>query len=424
MEGPAPRAARPRVVIAGGGFGGLAVARGLRRTDAGIILLDRTNHHLFQPLLYQVATAILTPGQIAAPLRQVLSRQKNATVLMAEVRGVDVAGRAVIADLPGNPGVRCPFDHLVIATGMRQGYFGHEEFARHAPGLKTMPDATAVRNRLLRAFEAAEAEPDPARRRELLTIVLVGGGPTGVEMAGAIAELARLTMWRDFRRIDPRTARILLVESGPRLLAAFDPALSRKVERRLRRMGVEVLTNAPVEMVDEEGVTAGGQRLRSQTVIWTAGVAATPVARWLGARADPAGRVMVNGDLTAGAHHGIYVIGDVAHFLQDGRPLPGVAQVALQQGAYVARAIAARLNGPVALPVFRYRNRGDMAVVGRNYAVLELGRLKLAGFLAWLLWSTLHILYLALPNLRVSVFVQWVWQYVTRQRGSRLIVEP
>ncbi len=415
---------RPRVIIIGGGFGGLAAARGLRKADVDVLLLDRTNHHLFQPLLYQVATAILTPGQVAAPLRQVLSRQKNATVLMADVRGIDVERSEIIADLPETTGVRFPFDHLVIATGVKHSYFGRDEFAEHAPGLKTMSDATAVRNRVLRAFEAAETEQDSARRRELLTIVLVGGGPTGVEMAGAIAELSRLTMWRDFRRIDPRTARIVLVEAGPRLLASFDESLSRKVEQRLLRMGVEVRTNAPVDVVDEEGVIAGGRRLRSSTVIWTAGVAATPAAEWLGAPADRAGRVIVNGDLTVGAHSNIYVIGDAAHYEQEGRPLPGVAQVALQQGDYVARAIQARLPGPVALPVFRYRDRGNMAVVGRNFAILEIGRLKLAGFWAWVLWSTLHILYLALPNLRWSVFFQWMWLYATRQRGSRLIVEP
>jgi NADH dehydrogenase FAD-containing subunit len=415
----------PHVVIVGGGFGGLEAARALRRAPVSVTLIDRSNHHLFQPLLYQVATAVLTPGQIAAPIRQVLGRQQNAAVLMAEVTGVDTTRQEVAVRAAGQDARRIRYDYLVLATGVQHSYFGRDEFARFAPGLKTLADATSVRNKVLQAFETAEAESDPRRRDELLTFVLVGGGPTGVEMAGAIAELARLTMRRDFRRIDPLRARIILIEAGPRLLSAFDESLSRKAEARLRARGVELRLGQPVEHIDAAGVVAGGERIQSPTVIWTAGVAASPVASWLGAPTDRLGRVRVNGDLTVLNLPNVYVIGDVACYEQDGRPLPGVAQVALQQGRYVGKAIAVRVRrGPVALPVFRYRDKGAMAVVGRNFAILQFGRWRLAGYLAWLLWSGVHILFLALPNLRVSVFLQWVWSYLSKQRGSRLIVTP
>ena len=414
----------PHVVIVGGGFGGLSVARALRRQRLRITLIDRTNHHLFQPLLYQVATAVLTPGQIAAPIRQVLRRNRRATTVMGEVTAVDLDSRRVTVSTADRDDHHIAYDFLVIATGVQHSYFGHNEFARFAPGLKSMADATDVRNKVLQAFETAEVETNPQHRDELLTFVLVGGGPTGVEMAGAIAELARLTMRKDFRRIDPTRARIILIEAGPRVLGAFEEALASKVQERLLSMGVELRLGRPVEEIDAAGVIVGGERIFSRTVIWTAGVEPSPVARWLGAPTDRLGRVRVNADLTVRSHPNVFVIGDVACYEQDGRPLPGVAQVAIQQGRYAANAIAARIDRMAALPPFRYRDKGSLAVVGRNFAVLERGRWKLAGRLAWMVWSAIHILFLALPNLRVSVFLQWVWSYFSRQRGSRLIVVP
>lgn len=415
----------PHAVIVGGGFGGLAVARSLRGAPVRVTLIDRTNHHLFQPLLYQVATAVLTPGQIAAPIRQVLGRQRNAAVIMGEVTGVDTARQEVIVRNPDSDDHHIRYDYLVLATGVQHSYFGRDDFARFAPGLKTMADATDVRNKVLQAFETAEVETSEKHRDELLTFVLVGGGPTGVEMAGAIAELARLTMRRDFRRIDPMRARIVLVEAGPRVLSAFDEELSLKTQQRLRARGVELRLGQPVEHIDAEGVIVGGERIFSRTVIWTAGVAPSPAAEWLGAPADRLGRVRVNGDLSVRNMPNVFVIGDVAYYEQDGRPLPGVAPVAIQQGKYVGNVIATRTRkGPVALPVFRYRDKGAMAVVGRNYAVMQFGGWKLSGYLAWLVWSGVHVLFLALPNLRVSVFLQWIWSYLSKQRGSRLIVTP
>lgn len=414
----------PHIVIVGGGFGGLAAARALRHLNVRITLVDRQNHHLFQPLLYQVATAMLMPGQIAAPIRQVLKKDRHTTVLLGEVTGVDAAAHELTVATSERAPLRLHYDFLVLATGVQHSYFGHDEFEQYAPGLKTMSDATKVRNKVLSAFESAEHETDPEARKALLTFVLVGGGPTGVEMAGAIAELARLSMKSDFRRIDPADTRILLVEAGPRVLSAFDPMLSERVTKRLTSMGVEVRSGHPVEDIGEDGVCIGGERILSRTVIWTAGVTPSPVARWLGCTADRAGRVKVRFDLSVPGSPEIFVIGDVAYYEQDGRPLPGVAQVAMQMGAHVARVMEARLMNDAPPPPFHYVNKGNMAVVGRNYAILERGGLKLSGYVAWLAWSMIHVLFLALPNLRVSVFLQWVWSYFTEQRGSRLIVEP
>lgn len=414
----------PHIVIVGGGFGGLAAARALRHLNVRITLVDRQNHHLFQPLLYQVATAMLMPGQIAAPIRQVLKKDRHTTVLLGEVTGVDAATHELTVATSERAPLRLHYDFLVLATGVQHSYFGHDEFEQYAPGLKTMSDATKVRNKVLSAFESAEHETDPEARKALLTFVLVGGGPTGVEMAGAIAELARLSMKSDFRRIDPADTRILLVEAGPRVLSAFDPMLSERVTKRLTSMGVEVRSGHPVEDIGEDGVCIGGERILSRTVIWTAGVTPSPVARWLGCTADRAGRVKVRFDLSVPGSPEIFVIGDVAYYEQDGRPLPGVAQVAMQMGAHVARVMEARLMNDAPPPPFHYVNKGNMAVVGRNYAILERGGLKLSGYVAWLAWSMIHVLFLALPNLRVSVFLQWVWSYFTEQRGSRLIVEP
>jgi NADH:quinone reductase (non-electrogenic) len=417
----AGRSARPRVVIVGGGFGGISTALALRHAPVDVTLLDRTNHHVFQPLLYQVAIAILSPGEVAAPIRQILASQRNTEVLMAEVCKVDVAARRVELASGFDP---LPYDVLVLATGAVTSYFGHPEFESCAPSLKSVGDATAVRGRILAAFERAELSHDPAERARLLTFVLVGAGPTGVEMAGAIAELRGFTLPHEFRHIDPRTARVILLDAGDRVLAAFDPRLSRRVQRRLERMGIEVRLNARVERVDADGVIVGGERIESRTAVWTAGVLPSPAASWLGAAADRAGRVKVAPDLTLPGHPEVFVIGDTAAFEQDGKPLPGVAQVALQMGRFTARVIAARATGRPAPATFRYHDIGNMAVIGRNYAVLDAPYLKLAGFMAWLIWAVIHIRSLNLFNARLLVLAQWAWTYLTRQHGARLIVRP
>ena len=414
--------ARPSVVIVGGGFGGLAAARALARAPVEVVLVDRTNHHLFQPLLYQVATAGLAPGDIASPIRQVLRAQKNATVLLAEATGVDPGARRVALEIAGRGRVELAYDFLIVATGVAQSYFGHDEFARFAPGLKTLEDATAVRGEILGAFERAEAQENPAARRDLLTIVLVGAGPTGVEMAGAIAELARATLAEDFRRVDPSSARVVLVEAGARILPTFHESLARRAHARLESMGVEIRVAQPVAAVDERGVLVGGERIEAGVVLWTAGVKPSPAAAWLGAATDRAGRVLVEPDLSVPGLPEVFVVGDVAAKLQDGAPLPGVAQVAIQGGRYVGRVVARRPAGRPAPPPFRYRDKGNLAVVGRDFAVLERGGLRLSGWLAWALWATIHITYLALFNNRLLVFTQWVWSYLTWQRGSRLIL--
>jgi NADH dehydrogenase FAD-containing subunit len=413
---------RPRVVIVGGGFGGLAAAKALARAPVEVVLVDRTNHHLFQPLLYQVATAGLAPGDIASPIRQVLRDQKNATVLLAEATGLDPAARRLRIRVPERGEVGLDYDFLVLATGVDRSYFGRDDFAPFAPGLKSLEDATSVRARVLGAFERAEAQENPAARRDLLTVVLVGAGPTGVEMAGAIAELARATLAEDFRRVDPSSARVVLVEAGPRILPTFHESLAAKAHARLERMGVEIRTGRPVERIDERGVEVGGERIEAGVVLWTAGVTPSPAATWLGAETDRAGRVIVGPDLSVPGRPGVFVVGDLAAREQDGRPLPGVAQVAIQGGRHVGRVIAARVAGRREPPPFRYRDKGNLAVVGRNFAVLERGRVRLAGFAAWLVWAFVHITYLAEFNNKLLVFTQWVWSYFTWQRGSRLIL--
>jgi NADH dehydrogenase len=412
----------PRVLIVGGGFGGLAVAKALRKTPARITLIDRNNHHVFQPLLYQVATSVLTPGQIAAPIRSVLRKQLNTTVILGEVVGVDKDKSCVIVNSADRRNVPVPYDYLVLATGAGPSYFGHDEFATHAPGLKTLPDAVAIRNKILEAFEQAEAEEDPSQHRDLLTFVLVGAGPTGVEMAGAIAVLVRTTLRSDFRRIDPTTARILLVDRGSRVLGTFSEHLSGKAKARLEKLGVEVYLGSGVDTVDDDGVVIGGQRIASKTVIWTAGVAPSPAAKWLGAPADRAGRAQVGDDLSVPNLSTVFVIGDTAAREQDGKPLPGVAQVAMQQGRYVGNLIHRRITGKTAPGPFRYFDKGNMAVVGKGFAILQSGRLQMSGFVAWLAWAFIHIRYLAQRNLRASVLLQWMWTYLTGARGSRLIV--
>jgi NADH dehydrogenase len=406
---------RPRVAIIGAGFGGLSAARGLARAPFDVTVVDRHNYHLFQPLLYQVATAGLSPADIASPIRGILRRQKNANVVLAKVSGIDTARRDVIAE-----GSRIPYDHLIVATGAEHAYFGHD-WSSYAPGLKTIDDATYLRRRILLAFERAEAERNADERRRLLNFVVVGGGPTGVEMAGAIAELAKRALASDFRSIDPRCARVILIEAGPRLLAPFDPALSAAARRSLEHLGVEVRLGTGVTDCDCSGVSLGRERLQTRTIVWAAGVKASPAAEWLGAGSDRAGRVKVRADLSVPGYPDIFVIGDAAAVVgSDGKPLPGVAPVAKQQGWYVASLLIARATGKV-LPAFRYRDFGSMATIGRKRAVAELAGFKVSGFPAWLLWSLAHVYFLIGFRNRLAVAMNWCWAYATFQRGTRLI---
>lgn len=407
---------RPRVVIVGAGFGGLQAARALRNVAVQVTVIDRNNHHLFQPLLYQVATAVLSPAEICAPIRSVLSKQKNVEVLMDEVTGVDVQEQRVLTREQS-----IPYDYLILATGARDSYFGHNEWAEFAPGLKSIVQATGIRRRILLAFEQAEKESDPEKRGALLTFVLVGAGPTGVEMAGAIGDLAHKTLVSDFRHIDTRETRIVLVEALPRILTAFPEQLAHKAYEALTRLGVEVRTNSPVEAIDGEGVVIAGERLPARTVIWTAGVSASPAGQWLNAETDRAGRVKVLSGLTVPGHPNIFVIGDTASFTQDGKPLPGVAQVALQQAHFAAECVAERVAGKVHAQSFRYADKGNMATVGRFHGIVVIGKLRLAGLMAWFLWLLLHLWFLIDFRSRIMVLVQWLWHYVTFERGARLI---
>lgn len=413
----------PHVVIVGGGFGGLAAARALRNAPVRVTLIDRSNHHLFQPLLYQVATAMLAPGDIAAPIRRLLRGQRNVTVAMADVTGVSANNRRVLVNYLGRPDTPYEYDYLILATGSSHSYFGHNEFAEFAPGMKSLADAEAVRAKVLKAFETAEIEEDPTKHQDLLTFVLVGGGPTGVEMAGALAELRRFTLRSDFRRINPQQARIILAEAGPRILANFPEELSRKAQARLEAVGVEVHTGQPVKMIDEEGVVIGNERIPCRTVIWTAGVTPSPAGRWLNAPTDKAGRVRVQNDCSVPGRPEVFVIGDTASLDQDGKPLPGVAQVALQQGRYVGGVISNRETGRPAPPPFRYFDKGNMAVIGRGFAILDSGFVKLSGIPAWLAWAFIHLIFLPAAGNRVRVWTQWVWSYLTFQRSSQLIIE-
>ena len=412
---------RPKVVIVGAGFGGLFAAQALAKAPADIVLVDRQNYHLFQPLLYQVATAGLAPSDIAWPIRSIVTRQRNVSVLLDEVTGIDVANREL--ELRGG---RLAFDYLVLATGAQHAYFGHEAWREWAPGLKSIDDATAMRRRLLLAFEEAENSDDPAERERLLRFVIVGGGPTGVELAGAIAELAHHTLARDFRRIDPRSARIVLVEAGPRVLPAFTEAMSAYAQRALERLHVDVRVRSPVVDCDERGVTIGegqgAERLRAATVIWAAGVAASPVGAWLGVDTDRQGRVSVRGDLTIANADNVFVIGDAARVVDAaGAAVPGIAPAAKQQGRYVASVIAARIAKRAAPRPFRYRHAGNLATIGRRAAVVEIGRIRLRGRLAWWLWGIAHIHFLiGLPSPFIVSF-RWLWEYLTYGKGARLI---
>jgi NADH:ubiquinone reductase (H+-translocating) len=408
---------RRRVVIIGGGFGGLQAARALRWADVDVVLVDRRNHHVFQPLLYQVATAGLSPGDIASPIRWILRRQQNVQVLLGEALRVDTAARILHLDI-GTLG----YDALIIATGAAHAYFGHDDWQTHAPGLKTLEDASLIRRHLLLAFEQAERTPVSAERTRHLTFVIVGGGPTGVELAGALAELANFSLARDFRSIDTSCAQVIIVEAGPKILAAFPEDLQEHAERALLRLGVKVRKNTPVTGIDHEGVTvAGGERIEASTVLWAAGVAASPLGRSLGAEVDRVGRVMVRPDLTVPGCDDVYVIGDLAHFEQDGRLLPGVAQVAMQQGEHAVENILRRF-GNQPLREFRYQDLGNLATIGRNAAIADFGgRWRFSGVFAWWLWLFVHVLKLTGFRNRIAVLIQWAWAYLTHQRGIRLI---
>ncbi len=410
------------VVIVGGGFGGLAAAKALRKTRARVFLIDRTNHHLFQPLLYQVATSVLTPEQIGSPLRGILRNQKNTTVILGEVKGLDKESKRIFVDSADRQEVPLAYDYLVLATGASHSYFGHNEFEKYAPGLKSLPDAVAIKNKILGAFEQAEVEEDPSRHQDLLTFVLVGAGPTGVELAAAIAVLVRSSLKSEFRRIDPTSARIVLVDMANRVLGPFSEKLSADAKIRLESLGVEVLLGHGVDQIDDNGVVVAGERIAAKTVIWSAGVTPSPAGKWLGVETDRAGRVRVGKDVSVPGHAEIFVVGDTASFEQDGKPLPGVAQVAMQQGRYVGKLIHRRIVGRSQLPPFRYWDKGNMAVVGKGFAVLQTGKVKLSGLVAWLVWAAIHLQFLAQRNLRAAVFLQWVWTGVTGQRGSRLIL--
>ncbi|HTY41020.1 MAG TPA: NAD(P)/FAD-dependent oxidoreductase [Thermoanaerobaculia bacterium] len=407
---------RPRVVVVGAGFGGLAAARRLHGAPVELTVVDRRNHHLFQPLLYQVATAALSPGDIAYPIRATLRWQANARVLLADVVSIDVARREVLlAD------GALPYDFLILAAGAGHAYFGHDAWEKDAPGLKTLDDALEIRRRILLAFERAERETDPAVRRDLLSFVIVGGGPTGVELAGAIAEISRHVLVSDFRAIDPREARVILVEAGPRILAAYQPATSARAEETLRSRGVDVRTGAAVTGVDARGVSLDADRIDARTVVWAAGVAASPLARSLGTPLDRAGRALVEADLSIPGHPEVFVIGDLSVFThQTGRPLPGLSPVALQMGRAAARNILSTLAGRPR-EAFHYVDKGTMAVIGRAAAVAEIAGLRVSGFAAWLLWCFVHVFYLIGFRNRIIVMLEWAWAYVTYQRGARLI---
>ena len=408
-----------RVVIVGAGFGGLEATYRLAGAPVEITLIDRRNHHLFQPLLYQVATASLATSEIAWPIRYLLRDRSEVTTLFATVSGVDAANRRVLLD----DGASLPYDTLVLATGARHAYFGHDEWEAFAPGLKTLEDATTLRRHILVAFERAERETDAARRAARLTFVIIGAGPTGVELAGTIAELAHHTLAADFRKIDTRKARVVLIEAGPRVLAGFADDLSAYAQRSLERIGVEVVLGQPVTAIDADGVVYGGQRLEAKTLIWAAGVRASPAAEWLSAPHDRAGRLEVLPDLTVPGHPDIFAVGDTTTVTApDGNPVPGIAPAAKQEGRYVAATIRSRLKGET-LPPFRYKHAGSLAQIGKKLAVIDFGKLKLRGTIAWWIWGIAHIYFLIGLRNRLSVALSWVWIHARNQRAARLITQ-
>lgn len=413
----------PRIVIVGAGFGGLAATKALRNAPVQITLIDRSNHHVFQPLLYQVATSVLSPSQIGSPIRAVFRKQKNATVILGEVTGIDREQKCVFVSDADREKVPLAYDYLILATGVTHSYFGHNEFAKFAPGLKSLADAEAIRNKILQAFEQAEAEEDPTRHRELLTFIMVGAGPTGVELASALAVLVRSKLKSEFRRIDLASTRIMVVDMAPRVLPSFAEVLSQAAKQRLEKLGVEVRLGQSVDQIDADGIVVAGERIASKTVIWTAGVAPSPAGKWLKAEMDHAGRVRIQKDLTVPGHPEIFVIGDTASLDQKGKPLPGVAQVAIQQGRYAGKLIRSRISHNPAPGQFSYFDKGNMAVVGKGFAVLESGKVHMSGLGAWMAWAGVHLEFLTTSSLRLSVFLQWVWTYLTGQRGSGLIVD-
>lgn len=408
-----------RVVIVGGGFGGLNAAQALRRAPVQVTLIDRQNHHLFQPLLYQVAMAGLAPSEIAAPIRSLLSRQKNTTVLLDEVVGADLDAQHVKLAC----GRELPYDYLILAPGARTAYFGNDHWEKYAPGLKSIDDAVEIRRRVLLAFEAAEREPDIAARSKYMSFVVIGGGPTGVELAGAIAELARHVLGRDFRRVRPSEARVTLLEGGPRVLAGFDPDLSESTVRQLSELGVHVRTGAMVSDIGPDAVVLrGGERIEAQTILWAAGVATSPLLAKLGVEVDRAGRAKVEDDCSLPGHPRAFVIGDAALLLgDDGQPLPGVSPTATQMGKHVARLIRDELEGKSQRQPFRYHDKGSMATIGRSRAIAQVKNIKLTGYLAWLAWLAVHIWYLIGFRNRVLVLINWAWAYIFYRRGARLI---
>ena len=413
------------VVIVGGGFGGIAAARALRRAPVRLTMIDRRNHHLFQPLLYQVATAALNPSDIASPIRRILRRQRNASVILGEASSIDTR-RKIVQLLDGE----VAYDYLIVATGATHSYFGHDQWLEPAPGLKTLEDAVEIRRRVLVAYEAAEREVDALEAANWMTFVIIGAGPTGVEMAGALAEISRRVLERDFRRIDPGKARIILIEAGPKVLPAMSPESSASARRQLERLGVEVITDSPVTAIDDRGVTHGGTRLDSRTVIWAAGVAASPLGKALGATTevtlDRAGRVIVNQDLSVAGADGVFVIGDLASIKSDGKPVPGLSPAAMQEGRHAAKNILRLIRGEATIP-FRYRDKGTLATIGKAAAVADIAGLHLSGLVAWLMWLFVHIFFLIGFRNRFIVIVEWAWTYVRNDRGARLItgdVEP
>jgi len=396
----------------------------MRKCDADIVIVDRRNHHIFQPLLYQVATAVLSPAEVAAPIRQIARRQKNISVMLAEATGLDLRSRCIDVDCRALGLRRLSYDYLVIGAGMQSSYFGNDEFARYAPSLKTIADAEDIRTRVLNAYELAELTGDPNERARQMTFVLVGAGPTGVELAASLAQMASVTLRSSFRQIDPAKTSIMLLEGGPRILASFAESLSRKATKRLEKIGVKVVTGAKVDHIDDTGVIVAGKRIECATVLWTAGVAASPLAKMLGAKTDRAGRVYVGPSLNLPDAPGVFVVGDAAAVEQDSRPLPGIAQVAIQQGRYVGQLISAQLAGSKKSPrPFRYSDKGSMAVIGKNFAILESGRIRMGGFFAWWAWVLVHLIFLPQFQNRLRVQAQWLWSYLSGQRSSLIVAE-
>ena len=414
---------KPRIVIVGGGFGGISAAKALRHCNADIIVFDRRNHHIFQPLLYQVATAVLAPSEVAAPIRQLAAKQSNVSVALGEVVGIELKTRSVDVDYPGIGIKKIGFDYLVIAAGMQSSYFGHDEFAKYAPCLKTITDAERIRSKILSAYELAEATDDPDERRRQMTFVLVGAGPTGVELAASLAQMATITLRKNFRRIDPTKTSIILLEGGKRVLPSFAESLSKKAAKHLGKLGVQVMTGSMVEHIDAQGVTVGGRLIPCATVLWTAGVSPSPLVKMLGVATDRSGRACVGPFMNVPDTRRVFVVGDTATLMQNGRPLPGVAQVAIQQGRYVGRLISRELRGRKPPRPFRYFDKGNMAVVGKNYAILESGRLRMSGLMAWFAWALVHLMFLPQLQNRLRVQNQWLWSYFTGQRSSRLVAE-